>query len=61
MNESFVQLLCPECSKNWTTNPTKLGPLDSPFDCPDCDERRPTREFLRTHRDLEMVKQFEAT
>ena len=60
MNEAFVQLSCPECTKDWEAKPMELPARDEPFACPDCEEQRPTAEFMRTDRDLEVLKEFES-
>jgi len=59
MVEAFVRLLCPECGKDWQTAPTDLPDHRQNFSCPACHATRRLAEFMRTERDLEMVKQFE--
>jgi hypothetical protein len=59
MVEAFVRLLCPECGKNWETNPSDLPGLRSNFSCPGCHATRRLSEFMRTERDMETVQQFE--
>jgi uncharacterized Zn ribbon protein len=59
MNEAFVQLLCPECEKNWEATPTDLPAPDAEFTCPDCEAERRTAEFMRTDRDLEVLKDLQ--
>ncbi len=59
MDEAFVQLLCPECSKDWQENPIDLPELRRNFSCPSCHATRRLAEFMRTDRDLEAVKQFQ--
>lgn len=59
MVEAFVRLLCPECGKDWEENPTSLPGHRKNFQCPACHATRRLAEFMRTERDLEMVKQFE--
>ncbi|MFB6303099.1 MAG: hypothetical protein ABEH78_09605 [Haloferacaceae archaeon] len=61
MVEAFVQLLCPECGKDWEENPADLPGHRKNFSCPDCHTTRRLAEFMRTERDLEAVKQFEGT
>jgi len=56
MVETYVRLLCPECTKQWEAAPGELPPHDRTFDCPDCGERRRLAEFARTDRDLETLK-----
>ena len=58
MAEAFVQLLCPECNKSWTSPSRKLPSSDEQFSCPDCPTTRNTVEFLRTEHDLETLQQF---
>jgi len=60
MNEAFVQLSCPECMKDWEAKPMDLPARNEPFSCPDCGEQRPTAEFMRTDRDLEVLKEFQS-
>lgn len=59
MDEAFVQLLCPECSKDWQENPIDLPGLRRNFSCPSCHATRRLAEFMRTDRDFEAVKQFQ--
>lgn len=59
MVEAFVRLLCPECGKEWESNPTELSNVRTNFSCPGCHATRRLAEFMRTERDLETVKQFE--
>ncbi|WP_302080953.1 hypothetical protein [Salinibaculum rarum] len=58
MNEAFVQLSCPACDKQWEDEPTALHAPDTDFTCPDCGESRHPSEFMRTDRDLEVLKDF---
>ncbi len=58
MREAYVQLQCPVCNKDWQANPSDLPEPDASFRCPDCDATRPTTEFMRTSRDLEIFKQL---
>lgn len=46
--ETFLEPLCPECSKHWESTPSVLPDPDESFDCPDCGERRRPSEFTRT-------------
>jgi predicted RNA-binding Zn-ribbon protein involved in translation (DUF1610 family) len=55
--ETFVELLCPECSKHWEATPSALPDPDESFDCPNCGERRRPSEFTRTARDLEVLRE----
>lgn len=59
MEEAFVQLLCPECSKNWQNAPSDLPDVRQNFSCPTCHATRRLSEFMRTERDLEIVQQFQ--
>ena len=56
MVETYVRLLCPECTKQWEAAPAELPGHDQPFECPGCGERRRLAEFARTGRDLETLK-----
>jgi len=58
MNEAFVQLVCPECLKDWEADPTDLPSPEASFRCPDCDENRRLSEFMRTDRDLEVLREL---
>jgi len=59
MVEAFVRLHCPECSKEWESNPSDLPASDENHSCPDCHATRRLAQFMRTDRDLEVVQQFE--
>ncbi|KAB1188309.1 MULTISPECIES: DUF7836 family putative zinc-binding protein [Haloferax] len=59
MVEAFVRLLCPECGKDWETNPTSLPAHRDNFSCQSCGATRRTAEFMRTERDLQTLKQFD--
>jgi predicted RNA-binding Zn-ribbon protein involved in translation (DUF1610 family) len=59
MNEAFVQLVCPDCTKDWEAPPMDLPTADADFTCPDCGTERPVAEFMRTDRDLRVLKEFE--
>jgi predicted RNA-binding Zn-ribbon protein involved in translation (DUF1610 family) len=61
MEEAFVRLHCPDCSKDWEENPAELPGHRQEFSCPDCGTTRRLAEFMRTERDLEAVKQFEGS
>jgi len=58
MEETYVRLLCPSCSKTWESSPDGLPSTDQPHECPDCGTRRPTAEFTRTQDDLRTLKQL---
>jgi predicted RNA-binding Zn-ribbon protein involved in translation (DUF1610 family) len=53
MDETFVQLLCPACTKAWESTPGSLPESRANFHCPNCHASRRTAEFMRTGRDLE--------
>jgi tRNA(Ile2) C34 agmatinyltransferase TiaS len=59
MVEAFVRLLCPECGKEWESSPTDLPETRRNFSCSNCHATRRLTEFMRTERDLEIVRQFE--
>lgn len=56
MEEAYVQLLCPDCTKDWETRPNGLPSARDSFRCPDCETERPLSEFMRTERDLETLR-----
>lgn len=56
MDEAAVQLLCPECAKNWRETPRELPTTDSLFHCPNCHASYRITEFMRTDRDLNTLK-----
>ncbi len=58
MDETTVQLLCPECAKNWQVPPGELPEPSKPFHCPNCHASRRMSEFTRTERDLRTLKQL---
>ncbi len=58
MEETYVRLLCPECSKDWESAPGELPAADESHACPDCETERHTAEFTRTEHDLRTLKQF---
>lgn len=55
-----MQILCPECSEDWEENPTDLSEPEVTYECPHCGATRPTAEFMRTARDLEILEEFHA-
>ena len=59
MVEAFVTLRCPECQKEWESNPSDLPETRDNFSCPSCHATRRLTQFMRTERDLEIVRQFE--
>lgn len=60
MEEAFVQLLCPECSKAWESTPRDLPKPAATFHCPNCHASRRMSEFLRTDRDLKILKSLQS-
>ncbi|WP_083860380.1 MULTISPECIES: hypothetical protein [Natrialba] len=58
MDETTVQLLCPECAKDWQRSPGTLPSSTEMFHCPNCHASRRTAEFMRTDRDLQNLKQL---
>ena len=58
MEEAFVRLLCPACTKSWQSTPGALPAPADPFSCPTCASSRRTAEFMRTERDLETLKRL---
>lgn len=58
MQESWIQLTCPSCGKDWEENPTDLPAPGKEFSCPECSERRKISEFMRSKRDLEVLRGF---
>lgn len=59
MVEAFVRLLCPECGKEWESSPTSLPKSRENMTCSNCHATRRLTEFMRTERDLKIVKEFE--
>ncbi|WP_254271246.1 hypothetical protein [Haloarcula marina] len=58
MQEAWVQLQCPACEENWEANVDDLSDPRSEFECDACGTRRPLSEFMKTARDLEVLRQF---
>ncbi|WP_254524387.1 MULTISPECIES: hypothetical protein [Natrinema] len=58
MDKTTVQLLCPECAKDWQASPDELPTAAEMFHCPNCHASRRTAEFMRTDRDLQTLKQL---
>lgn len=56
MDEAYVQLLCPECAKDWESNPSELPGSREMYHCPNCHATRLTAEFMRTDHDLQTLK-----
>ena len=59
MVDAFVRLVCPECKKAWQDTPADLPELRTNFSCPGCHATHRLTEFMRTERDLEVVRQFQ--
>jgi transposase-like protein len=60
MVETFVRLVCPECTKSWEETPSDLPHHRANFTCSACGATRRLAEFTRTERDLETLKQFQS-
>lgn len=60
MEEAFVQLLCPECNKAWESTPRDLPEPSATFHCPNCHASRRMAEFMRTDRDLDILKNLQS-
>jgi len=58
MEETYVRLLCPECTKDWESVPSELPASHESFRCPDCGVERLTAEFMRTEHDLRALKRL---
>ncbi len=58
MDQARVRLLCPECGKNWQTNPEELPGSQANFHCPNCHATRRMSVFMRTEHDLRTLKQL---
>jgi tRNA(Ile2) C34 agmatinyltransferase TiaS len=56
MEEAYVRLLCPACTKEWESKPAELPGLRRAFDCPGCETSRRLAEFMRTEHDLQTMK-----
>lgn len=59
MEEAYVRLVCPECSKDWQSTPRDLPEPSQTFHCPNCHASRRLSEFMRTERDLETLKELQ--
>ncbi|WP_435194711.1 hypothetical protein [Natronomonas sp. EA1] len=57
MQETYVEFVCPACSKDWEVTKPFPDPK-SEYVCPDCGEERRAAEFARTDRGVELLKQF---
>lgn len=60
MSEAWVELACPDCADEWQANPSDLPSPGEQLTCDGCGAVRPTAEFLRTQRALEILEQFHA-
>jgi NMD protein affecting ribosome stability and mRNA decay len=58
MDEAYVRLLCPECTKDWESTPSELPERTRVFHCPNCHASRRLAEFTRTEHDLQTLKQL---
>ncbi|MFC7074178.1 hypothetical protein ACFQJ7_01480 [Halovenus rubra] len=58
MEEAYVRLLCPECTKEWQATPDELPETHRVLHCPNCHASRPVSEFARTEHDLNTLKQL---
>ncbi|WP_267639782.1 DUF7836 family putative zinc-binding protein [Haloarchaeobius amylolyticus] len=59
MVETYVRLMCPECRKDWESNPGSLPGPRKNFSCPNCHATRRTAEFMRTEHDLDALRQLQ--
>jgi len=58
MQEAWLQLRCPDCTKHWESTPTDLPSPDTAFTCGGCDAERSLSEFMKTTRDLELLREL---
>ncbi len=58
MEEAYVRLLCPECTKEWESTPSELPSHTDTFHCPNCHASRRLVEFMRTEHDLNTLKEL---
>jgi DNA-directed RNA polymerase subunit RPC12/RpoP len=58
MNEATVRLVCPECGKDWQTDPVDLPESGRTFHCPNCHASRRLSEYLHTERDLQVLQKL---
>jgi tRNA(Ile2) C34 agmatinyltransferase TiaS len=58
MPEAWIQLQCAACGERWESSPSDLPAPGQPFTCKHCEETRPTSEFMKTKRDLEILEEF---
>jgi predicted nucleic acid-binding Zn ribbon protein len=59
MQEAWLQLQCPACDKHWEATAADLPSPDTAFDCDDCETVRPLSEFMKTARDLELLRDLQ--
>lgn len=60
MQEAWLQLQCPDCDKHWEAAAADLPSPDTEFECDGCEVLRPLSEFMKTARDLEVLRSFQA-
>lgn len=58
MEEAHVQLVCPECTKEWQSKPQELPESERTFHCPNCHASRPLTRYIPTERDLKALQQL---
>lgn len=58
MSEAWIQLQCPNCEERWEANPSDLPEPSTSRTCEHCGASRPTAEFMKTKRDLEILEEF---
>lgn len=58
MDEAYVRLVCPECTKAWQATPSDLPDSSQTFHCPNCHASRPMSRFTRTEHDLQTLKRL---
>jgi DNA-directed RNA polymerase subunit RPC12/RpoP len=56
MDNAYVRLVCPDCTKDWQTDPQSLPSHDEMYDCSECGTERRLAEFARTDHDLQTLK-----
>jgi tRNA(Ile2) C34 agmatinyltransferase TiaS len=59
MRPTWVNLQCPACGRTWEAEPADLPPPEEDFTCDNCGTDRPTAEFMRTERNLEMLRDLQ--
>ena len=59
MEEAYVRLRCPECTKDWESTPSELPSHDTVYHCPNCHASRRLAEFTRTDHDLQTLKRLQ--